>query len=48
MKEERTCEFCSKKRKTASTMIFSNYCLECLRIVIEQCKEAIKGIKENK
>ena len=39
------CEFCGKRRKTAATMFFGPYCTECLRIVIEHCREAIKEIK---
>jgi len=42
------CEFCRKKRKTASTMFFSNYCKECIKIMIEHCREALKEIKGNR
>ena len=42
------CEFCNKKRKTATTQFFGRYCIECIKTVIEQCKEAIKEIREIK
>ena len=39
------CEFCGKKRKTAATLFFGPYCIECLETVIEHCRVAIKEIK---
>ena len=41
------CEFCGKTRKTAGTMFTGMYCVGCLRLVIEECKDAIKKIKES-
>lgn len=38
------CEFCGKNEKTASTSFFSNYCRECIEIVIEQCEEALEEL----
>ena len=48
MSKKRLCEFCGEKTYTASTTFFSNYCKECLEIVIEQAREAIKEIRRSK
>lgn len=50
MTKKQRCEFCGKIKYTASTSFFSNYCLKCLEIVLEQTQEAIKEIlkKDNK
>ena len=47
MSKKRLCEFCGRKTYTASTTFFSNYCIDCLEIVIEQTQEAIKEVKES-
>ena len=47
MKKNR-CEFCSKMRKTASTMFNGEFCIECYEILIEFSEEAIKEIKAQK
>lgn len=39
------CEFCGKKKKTASTTFVGEYCIECHKTVIEHSKEAIKEIQ---
>jgi predicted amidophosphoribosyltransferase len=46
--EKKLCEFCGKKRKTASTCFFGNYCAECIRTLMEHCREALKEIREGK
>ncbi len=43
--EKKLCEFCGEKRKTASTTFFGNYCIECIKVLMEQCRDAIKEIK---
>jgi len=43
--DKQICEFCGKKTYVASTMIFSKYCIECIEITIEQCKEAIRELR---
>lgn len=45
---KKRCEFCSKMRKTASTMFNGEYCVECYEILIEASKEAIAEIKNMK
>ena len=39
------CEFCGKKRKTASTVFNGNFCIECYETLIEHSEEAIKEIR---
>lgn len=42
------CEFCGKVTEITSTAFVCGYCIECNKINIEQSREAIKEIKENR
>jgi len=42
------CEFCGKNKNKASTTFFGQYCKECIKIVIEQCEEALEEIRNKK
>ena len=46
--EKNRCEFCSQRRKTASTVFNGFYCIECYETMIEASKDAIKEIKAKK
>jgi hypothetical protein len=39
------CEFCGRNKRVASTTFFSNYCKECIEILIKQCKEVLKELR---
>jgi len=40
------CEFCNKEADTQGTSMTGAYCVDCLKLTIAECRDAIKQIKE--
>ncbi|GAF82968.1 unnamed protein product [marine sediment metagenome] len=38
------CEFCGKRKKVCSTSFYSQYCKDCIGLVVHESKQAIKSI----